>query len=93
MVDWTKSPYDKISHVGIELTLTGLTLAIGLMAGWEWTLPFAAATRWYFREQAQEWHMCHRCRDAYFPWRWRKDSLMDALVPVIVVSLLTIITF
>ena len=77
MMDLTKPPYDKISHMAIDFVLTAIAILIALTVGWHWLLAYGSTMRGYFREQAQEWHMSQRSDDAYLPWKWRNDSLKD----------------
>lgn len=81
IIDTTKDPYDKISHLLIEVVLIAIAVLITINFGWWWTIAYGGTTRWYFREQSQEWHVTHRSNDAYLIWKWRWDSIKDWLVP------------
>lgn len=89
MVDLTKPPLDKVSHIliGVAAWLP-FWLAGSPMEGF-WANVFG----WYMHEQAQEWHMCQRCKEAYFPWLWRRDSIDAAAWPIVVVGILTLLAW
>lgn len=83
--DWSKHPWNKISHILIAIVI----ILTGYFIGWAWEAAMLYFGISYGRGQVQDERMSRDYVTSWMPWTWSRDGMIDWAVPSVVAILVT----